>query len=81
MNALYEVMPQQYRVAESSSSKTQVLRYKSHSRWFTTAHGIQCPYVLQSIQVYGLQFELKAKAGRVNQEQAQQSTNAAVNIR
>ena len=39
------------------------------------------PYGLQSTQVYGLQFELKSKAGRVIQEQAQQSTNAAVNIR
>ena len=38
-------------------------------------------YGLQSTQVYGLQFELKSKAGRVIQEQAQQSTNAAVNIR
>ena len=30
---------------------------------------------------HDLQFELKSKVGRVEQEPAQQSTNAAVNIR
>ena len=39
------------------------------------------PYGLQSTHVYGLQFEMKSKVGRVKQEQAQQSTNTAVNIR
>ena len=39
------------------------------------------PYGLQSTQVYDLQFELKAKVSTVKQEQAQQNTNAAVNIR
>ena len=38
------------------------------------------PYGLQSTQVYDLQFELKAKVSTVKQEQAQQNTNAAVNI-
>ena len=40
---------------------------------FIIPYGLHCPYVLQSTQVYGLQFELKAKAGKVKQEHAQQS--------
>ena len=55
-----EVIPQQYRVAESSSvhhQKTHVLRQKSH---FTKPTVYTAgPHETQSTQVYGLQFELK----------------------
>ena len=61
-----------------------------NSPWHTIAKPMVYntgPRVLQSHTVYNthdgyvLQFELKSKVGRVKQEQAQQSTNAAVNIR
>ena len=63
------------------------MMYKSpwHSIYKITVYNTG-PYHLQqpiriTIQVYGLQFELKATAGRVRQEQAKQSTNTTANIR
>ena len=57
----------------------QPMAYNAHTYynliWFTPLIHISTP------MAYDLQFELKAKVGRVKQEQAQHSTHAAVNIR
>ena len=52
--------------------KNHVLRQKSHFTKPTIYNAGS--HETQSTQVYGLQFELKSKTGRVNQEQTQHST-------